>query len=122
MTKSKENEQRLLYRYDRYLDGSIRLARPYVRGSTDDVRMNKFDCLAFESDLSALPPTKRQDYLDFEAAYVHFYRVWTGSASLSSALSLALDRIQRDMEMLRKELNFSLEEEKEIQKTEISVF
>lgn len=110
MKPNKEPENKLLYRYDRYRDGSLRLARPYVRGSRDDQNLNKFDCLAFDQDLSKLPPDKRQDFLDFEAAYVHFYRVWAGSHRATSGVSRALDLIQRDMEALRKELGFQLEE------------
>ena len=111
---SDRSESKLLYRHDRYDDGSIRLKRPYRKGIRDDREMLKHDCLAFGRDLSKLPPHKKKEFLDFERAYVYFYRLYTGSCVLPKAASAALDLVQRDMEELRRELDEILELDFEI--------
>jgi hypothetical protein len=107
--KTKEQpEVKLLCRYDRLPDGSLKMVKPYRRGVRDDRELLERDCLAFETDLSCLCPERRKKYLAFEEAYVQFYRVWTGSYALPGPVSRALDVIQADMEHLRKELTYSL--------------
>lgn len=101
MSSKEQKERRLLYRYDRFDDGSLRLSRPNTYGKRDESDVVKHDCLALEFDLSVLPEEKRKEYLEFEKAYVNFYRLWTGSGFLPAGLSRALDLIQRDMEKLR---------------------
>lgn len=111
MSSKEQKERRLLYRYDRFDDGSLRLSRPNTYGKRDESDVVKHDCLAFEFDLSVLPEEKRKEYLEFERAYVNFYRLWTGSGTLPPGLSRALDLVQRDMEKLRSFLSELLKQD-----------
>lgn len=102
MPTKEQTEARLLYRYDRTEDGGIVLARPYHRGTRDEKEMLQYDCLAFEEDLSKFPEKTRDKLLDFEAAYVMFYRVWTGSGNnLPPGVSRSLDHLQTAFEGFR---------------------
>lgn len=104
-------ERRLLNRYKRHDDGSVSLEKPYCKSSRDEAEVMQRDCLAYDRDLSVLPPDKKEKYLSFEQAYMSFYRLWTGSGDLPSSISRALDLIQADMESLRKEIDDVLENE-----------
>ena len=110
MKPKEQPENKLLCRYDRLPDGSIKLARPYVRGVRDDSALLNEDCLAFERDLSLLPEDRKEQYLAFENAYTKFYRLWTGSGDFSLRLSRALDLIQANFEKLRREIDEILDE------------
>jgi len=107
-------ERKLLNRFSRNEDGSIVLDKPYCKATRDEAEIMFRDCLAFERDLSGLPPLVKEKYLAFEKAYTAFYHVWTGSIELPSPVSKAMDLIQSDMESLRKEIDNLLEEEEQV--------
>jgi hypothetical protein len=67
--------------------------------------MLKHDCLSFCRDLSKLSAAKRKEFLDFEKAYVYFYRLYSGSDAFPKPISHLLDSIQAEMERLRYELD-----------------
>lgn len=108
MTSPVTDTRQMILRHARNPDGSLVHNLRYS-GQRDDRALLDAVPLAFDVDLSALPPEKREQFLAFERAYGNFYVLWRGAGNLDKTISRLMDSVQREVERLRSTLRAVLD-------------